>query len=219
MLLISFHIPLDTFKQISVLIYKLQTNTLFSMHVFVMQVCILVKLNPKTNTITDKTNQFLRFRVLRCHRELKLNQPLFNFEYNAWKKVWHLYSEFGTKGVQLELRHPGGRCLKGSSLLDRILFSWNDLLRAPSLSLGKEINQKARVAASMTPPVQASYLLKCVSDRVTDDSGAMISDIILKMNQYRPQEGRWLSRTVLDHQGRECFVVRMRFFLFQDVLH
>lgn len=186
-------------------------NTMFSVHVFIMQVCVMVKLNPKTNTTpTGKSNQFLRFRMLRCHRELKINQPLSNFAYDLWKKGCHLYCEFGTKGVQLELRHPGGRCFKGSSLLDTITFSWNDLLRAPALTLEREINQKVRVVASMTPPVQASYLLKCVPDRVTDDSGAMISDVILRMNQYRPQEGRWLSRTVLDHAGRECFVVRMR---------
>ncbi|KAL0375785.1 UNVERIFIED_CONTAM: hypothetical protein Scaly_0696100 [Sesamum calycinum] len=61
-------------------------------------------------------------------------------------------------------------------------------LRAPSLTLGKEIDERVRTTASITPPVQASYLLKCVPDRVTDDSGAMISDVILKMNQYRPQE-------------------------------
>lgn len=64
---------------------------------------------------------------------------------------------------------------------------------------------------SITPPVQAPYLLKCVPDRVTDDGGAMISDVILRMRNYRPQEGRWLTRTVLDHSGRECFVIRMRY--------
>lgn len=96
-------------------------------------------------------------------------------------------------------------------MVDTITFSWNALLRAPSLTLGRETSEKNKVVASMTPPVQAPYLLKCVSDRdVTDDSGAMISDVILKVNLYRPQEGRWLLRTVLDHAGRECFVLRMR---------
>lgn len=89
-------------------------------------------------------------------------------------------------------------------------FHWNDLLRATSLAREREIDQRMRVVASMTPPVQAPYLLKCVPDRVTDNSGAMICDLILRMNQYHPQEGRWLSRTVLDHAGRECFIVRMR---------
>lgn len=110
----------------------------------------------------------------------------------------------------LDLRHRGGYCFKGSKLQGTIAFSWNDLLRAPSVTSARKINEEVRVFVSLTPPVQAPYLLKCVPDRVTDDTGAMISDVILKLNQYRPQEGRWLSRTVLDHAGRECFIVRVR---------
>lgn len=174
----------------------------------------MVKLNPKTNITAEGTSvEFLRLRMLRCHNELKLNHPLTMFTCDSWKKTWHLFCEFGTRGLVLELRNPKGRCFKGSSLVDTITFSWNALLRAPSLTLGRETSEKVRLFASMTPPVQAPYLLKCVADRTTDDSGAMISDVILKMNQYRPQEGRWLSRTVLDHAGRECFVIRMRFSL------
>lgn len=171
----------------------------------------MVKLNPKTNITEEGTSvEFLRLRMLRCHKELKLNQPVTKFTCDSWKETWHLFCEFGTKGLVLELRHPNGWCFRGSSLVDTITFSWNALLRAPSLTLGRESSEKVRLFTSMTPPVQAPYLLKCVADRVTDDSGAMISDVILKMNQYRPQEGRWLSRTVLDHAGRECFVIRMR---------
>lgn len=147
---------------------------------------------------------------MRCHKDLKLYKPMLNFKPESWKKVWHLYCEFGTKGVTVELRRHGGRLFKGSTLEDSVTFLWNDLLRAPSLSFSKEIDQEVRADASITPPVQAPYLLKCVPDRVTDDSGAMISDVILRMNQYRPQEGRWLSRTVLDHTGKECFVIRIR---------
>ncbi|KDO81775.1 hypothetical protein CISIN_1g014267mg [Citrus sinensis] len=152
---------------------------------------------------------FLRLRMVRCHRELKLGKPISSFSHNSWQKVWHLYCEFGTKGLILELRHPGGTCFKGSTLQGTVEFRWNNLLRAPSLTMEREIEQ-FRVVISITPPVQAQYLLKCVPDRVTDDSGAMISDVILRLNGYRPQEGRWLSRTVLDHAGRECFVVRIR---------
>ncbi|KAF2288275.1 hypothetical protein GH714_005764 [Hevea brasiliensis] len=107
----------------------------------------------------DKKHNFLRLRMLRCHRELKIDKPISSFSLDSWKKASQLY--YG-------------------------------------------------VVASITPPVQAPYLLKCVPDRVTDNSGAMISDVILRMNHYKPQEGRWLSRTVLDHAGRECFVVRIR---------
>jgi hypothetical protein len=149
--------------------------------------------------------------MIRCHSELKLDETISNFPFDSWKKAWHLYCEFGTKGVMLEYRrHGGGNCLKRSSLQDTVSFRWNDLLRSDSLTLEKEVSQQVNVVVSITPPVQASYLLKCVPDRVTDDSGAMISDVFLKMNSYHPQEGRWLSRTVLDHAGRVCFVIRIR---------
>lgn len=140
-----------------------------------------------------------------------MEHPISHFRSESWCNAWHYYCEFGTKGLVIELRRRGGLLSKGSSLLQSISFSWNDVLRAPSLTLAKEIDERLRAMASITPPVQGPYLLKCVPDRVTDDSGAMISDVILKMNHYRPQEGRWLSRTVLDHAGKECFVTRMRY--------
>lgn len=178
-----------------------------------MQVCIFVRLNARMKaTNGDMKHNFLRLRMVRCHRELKLDRSIPDFSYDSWRKAWHLYCEFGTRGFIVEFRGRGGRCFKGSKLVNSMSFSWNDLLRAPSITLTREIDQ-VRVVASVTPPVQAPYLLKCVPDRVTDDSGAMISDVILKLNNYRPQKGRWLSRTVLDHAGRECFVVRIRYVL------
>lgn len=171
---------------------------------------MFVRLRDKTKEMQEDTKRsILRLRMVRCHRELKLEKPISDFPYATWQKAWHLYCEFGTKGVVLELRRRGGSCFKGTSVQETVTFHWNDLLRAPSLTLEKEY-QQVDIVASITPPVQAPYLLKCVPDRVTDDSGAMISDVILRMNQYRPQEGRWLSRTVLDHAGRECFVIRIR---------
>ncbi|XP_047321682.1 uncharacterized protein LOC124925659 [Impatiens glandulifera] len=176
---------------------------------FTLEVCIFVKLK-----MTDRgkvCNEFLRLRVVRCHKELKLDKPLSTFFSDSWQKAWHLYCEFGTRGIDLQLRRKGTWCSKGSSTLeDHFTFLWNDELRETSLSLDRDIGQRVRAVTSITPPVQSSYFLKCVPDRVTDDSGAVISDVILRMNSYRPQEGRWLSRTVLDHAGRECFVVRMR---------
>eukprot|EP00262_Sarcandra_glabra_P017109 TRINITY_DN5760_c0_g1_i2.p1 TRINITY_DN5760_c0_g1~~TRINITY_DN5760_c0_g1_i2.p1 ORF type:complete len:417 (-),score=56.38 TRINITY_DN5760_c0_g1_i2:74-1324(-) len=148
---------------------------------------------------------------MRCHGELKLDKPVSEMSSSdSWRKTWHLYCEFGTRGIALELRRHGGACFKKSKSLKTIIFSWNDLLRAPSLALERQVEGQMRVVASITPPVQVPYLLKCVPDRVTDDSGAMISDVILRMNRYRPQEGRWLCRTVLDHTGRECFIIRIR---------
>ncbi|KAL1549563.1 glycine-rich domain-containing protein 1 isoform X1 [Salvia divinorum] len=178
---------------------------------FLFEVCIAVKLISNTKQVKrNPSRDFLRLRAAKCHRELKMDKPISHFMPETWQKACHIFCEFGTKGLILDLRHHGGFCSRGSTLHDSKLFSWNDLLRAPSLASEKGIDDRARVVTSITPPVQAPYFLKCVPDRVTDDSGAMISDVILKMNQYRPQEGRWLSRTVLDHGGRECFVIRMR---------
>lgn len=47
-------------------------------------------------------------------------------------------------------------------------------------------------------------------DRVTDDRGAMVSNLILRLRRYEPQAGRWISRTVLNHIGKEIFVIRIR---------
>ncbi|XP_028184545.1 uncharacterized protein LOC114371271 isoform X3 [Glycine soja] len=178
---------------------------------FLLEACVFVRLKQRITTLQkDINHDFLHLRIVRCHSELKLDKALSKFTNDSWKKAWHFYCEFGTKGVMFEYRRHGGNCLRGSSLLDTVSFRWNDLLRADSLTLEKEVSQQVNVVTSITPPVQAPYLLKCVPDRVTDDSGAMISDVILKMNSYRPQEGRWLSRTVLDHAGRVCFVIRIR---------
>ncbi|KAL2469130.1 hypothetical protein Fot_50706 [Forsythia ovata] len=178
---------------------------------FLFELCVSVKLNSKMKQVQGNfSRDFLRLRMVKCHRELKLDEPVSKFTSESWKKAWHLYCEFGTKGMILELRQQANHCFKGSTLQHSVKYTWNDLLRALSLTSDKEVDQRLRAVASITPPMQASYLLKCVPDRVTDDSGAMISDVILRMNQYRPQEGRWLSRTVLDHAGRECFVIRMR---------
>ncbi|TYH46295.1 hypothetical protein ES332_D11G326500v1 [Gossypium tomentosum] len=179
---------------------------------FLLEACVFVRLNDRRKaTNIDNKHKFLRLRMLRCHRELKLEKPITDFSCDSWRKAWHLYCEFGTKGLMVELRCRGGSTLsfKGSKLVKSMVFCWNDLVRAPCITLRRDV-EEMRVVASITSPIQAPYLLKCVPDRVTDDSGAMVSDVILKLNNYRPQKGRWLSRTVLDHAGRECFVVRIR---------
>ncbi|XP_028779518.1 uncharacterized protein LOC114735906 [Neltuma alba] len=176
-----------------------------------LEVYVFLRLNSRTKALQKDINRdFLRLRVVRCHSELKLDKAFSSLLFDSWEKAWQIYCEFGTKGVILERRGHGGNCIRRSSLHDTVTFLWNDLLRANSLTLEKELNGHVTVVTSISPPVQAPYLLKCVPDRVTDDSGAMISEVILKMNNYRPQEGRWLSRTVLDHAGRECFVIRIR---------
>ncbi|KAL8188845.1 hypothetical protein R6Q57_029600 [Mikania cordata] len=178
---------------------------------FLLKVNMLVKQTPMLNTLqTDVSKELLRFQFLRCHRDFKINNPISAIPSDSWRNVADLCCEFGTKGVVLELRRKGGVCFKGSKLIESKTFMWNELLRAPSITLDTMVDRRLRVFVSITPPAQGPYLLKSVPDRVTDDSGAMVSEVILKVNQYRPQEGRWLSRTVLDHAGRECFVIRMR---------
>ncbi|KAJ4968808.1 hypothetical protein NE237_015509 [Protea cynaroides] len=180
---------------------------------FLLEVCIFVKSNLKELEKGTK-DEFLRLSTIKCHKELRIDEPIVDGV--SWRRTWRLYCEFGTKGVVIERRrHGGGFFRRTSTLIDKVVFLWNELLRAPSLIQANEMKHQTeqlslRVMASITPPVQAPYLLKCVPDRVTDDSGAMISDEILRMNSYRPQEGRWLSRTVLDHAGRDCFVIRIR---------
>ncbi|XP_042518846.1 uncharacterized protein LOC122092680 [Macadamia integrifolia] len=182
---------------------------------FLLEVCVFVGSKVRVNEMEKVTKQeFLRLCSIKCHKELRIDKPI--VDGGSWRRTWHLYCEFGTRGVVIERRRRGGVFFRRTStLIDKVVFPWNDLLRAPSLTLANEMEQQTEqlcltVVASITPPVQAPYLLKCVPDRVTDDSGAMISDVILRMNSYHPQEGRWLSRTVLDHAGRECFVIRIR---------
>ncbi|XP_077240674.1 enolase (DUF1399) isoform X2 [Tasmannia lanceolata] len=177
---------------------------------FLLEVCLFVKGKWDEKDSKETKNTFLRLRTVRCHMELKIDKPISDMSSQSWQKRWQLFCEFSTRGVVVEVRQQGSGCLRNSKLHKMVAFSWNDLLRAPSLTLEREVGLQMRVIASITPPVQAPYLLKCVPDRVTDDKGAMISDVILKMNRYHPQEGRWLSRTVLDHAGRECFIIRIR---------
>ncbi|CAB4315682.1 unnamed protein product [Prunus armeniaca] len=149
---------------------------------FLLEVCVFVRLRDKMKEMQeDMKRNVLRLRMVRCHRELSLKNPSPTFPIHHGEKL-------GISTVSLE---PKESYLRFASVV-------------------AHEDQQVKIVASITPPVQAPYLLKCVPDRVTDDSGAMISDLILRMNQYRPQEGRWLSRTVLDHAGRECFVIRIR---------
>ncbi|CAA7047244.1 unnamed protein product [Microthlaspi erraticum] len=180
---------------------------------FVLELCIFIRMN--VNEAMDRS--FLRLRVGRGHRKLQLEKKMTDLSLDAsssWQRVWHLYCEFGTQGVVLEShcdRSRGRGICFGSGKAEAVIaFPWNDLLRAHSLASGRLLGKQVSVFASVTPPVQAPYLLRFVPDRVTDDSGDMVSDSIQRTNNFSPQEGRWLTRTVLDHSGRECFVIRIR---------
>ncbi|XP_039114218.1 uncharacterized protein LOC120249688 [Dioscorea cayenensis subsp. rotundata] len=177
---------------------------------FLLEVCVFLKGKWESKEGKDVNKMFMRLKTVRCHREMKLEKPIAKLQFKNWQRIWQLYCEFGTRGIVIEVRNQRSNCIGNSKMLKQVVFWWNDLLRVTSLTLTRELNVQMRAMASITPPVQAPYFLKCVPDRVTDDSGAMISDVILRMKEYHPQEGRWLSRTVLDHAGRECFVVRSR---------
>lgn len=174
---------------------------------FLMEVFVFLKGELDSEHISK---EFLRLRAQRCHRSLKLDKPMANLSCKNWQKTWHLYCEFATRGLTIEVRRSMSGCFRNSKILKNISFSWNDMLHEKSLILTEELDARMRVMSSITPPIQAPFLLKCVPDRVTDDGGAMISDVILRMRTYRPQEGRWLTRTVLDYGGKECFVIRIR---------
>ncbi|KAH7847265.1 hypothetical protein Vadar_023938 [Vaccinium darrowii] len=96
---------------------------------FLLEVCVYVKLDSKTKGMQGKTlRELLHLRMVRCHKELKIDKQISSFPLGSWQKAWHLYCEFGTRGVVLELRDRGGRCFEGSTMKDMGTFHWNDLL-------------------------------------------------------------------------------------------
>lgn len=190
---------------------------------YVMEVCILIKGIARADNREDFRNLFLRLKAIDSYKTLRAEKPLAKLcSDTSWNKPWVLQCEANTRGLKLDLRSYINTCfgpLKTSRRLKKLVLLWHEILQSPSLTLDKSIPVRSnsdaelsclRVVASITPPIRAPYLLKCVPDRVTDDTGAMVSDYVLRMNSYRPQEGRWISRTVLNHAGKECFVVRMR---------
>eukprot|EP01018_Ginkgo_biloba_P004606 Gb_23373 [translate_table: standard] len=197
---------------------------------FVMEVCILMKAIPNSGNKEEFKNLFVRLRALDSYKQLKIDKPLGmpTSDFSEWHKLWILQCESSSRGLILELSSHVMTCLgaSGSSRrLEKLVFVWEEILKSRSLTMERIIRMKSkvlqsssggsdrpqiRIVTSITPPIQAPYLFKCVPDRVTDDSGAMLSDIILRMNKYTPQAGRWISRTVLNHSGKECFVIRIR---------
>lgn len=192
--------------------------------------CILIRSATNVTTEAQKNiSLFVRLRALQAHKLLKLDTPVVPFNPNPqWQKLWLLHCEVATGGVVLELRCRVEGCqsmINRSKLIGSNVLTWADLQDSPMLSIETLFTLKEkrwaldkrkaplqlRLGASITPPVQGPYLLKSVPDRITDDTGAMLSNLILKMNKYQPQRGRWISRTVLNHMGKECFVIRIRY--------
>ncbi|CAK9857891.1 unnamed protein product [Sphagnum jensenii] len=197
-------------------------------------VCIMMKVaNAVALGKESSKDLFVRLKVLEAHKLLKLescislNNSGANFV--QWEKLWLLQCEMRTKGVVIELRQSVEGCLQPLSKIKRtagLKLTWQELLKTPMLSLDaafsvkdkrfmntnhlKQSSLQLHIGASITPPVQGAYLFKAVPDRVTDDKGRMLSNIMLRLNKYEPQIGRWISQTVLNHSGRECFVIRIR---------
>jgi hypothetical protein len=167
----------------------------------------------------ESADLFVRLKALESYKLLKVDAPVGPLSNEPqWQKLWSLQCEAKTKGVVLELRHHVDGCLRSLRKTKRLggtKIMWQELQKTPMLSqeavmtLGKKRLQ-LRLGVSMTPPVQGSYLLKSVPDRVTDDKGQMLSSTIVRMRRNQPQSGRWVSRTVLNHAGKESFVIRIR---------
>ncbi|KAG0591822.1 hypothetical protein KC19_1G204700 [Ceratodon purpureus] len=197
----------------------------------VSQVCVAIKGSSSMMAAKGKESGdlFVRLKALESYKLLKVDAPVAPFSIEPqWQKLWSLQCEVKTKGVILELRyHVDGcfRTLRKTKRLGGTKITWQELQKTPMLSqeavltVGKKRfspdTEKRHplqlcLGISMTPPVQGSYLLKSVPDRVTDDKGQMLSSTIVRMRRNQPQSGRWVSRTVLNHAGKENFVIRIR---------
>uniref|UniRef100_A0A7I4FBT1 GRPD C-terminal domain-containing protein n=1 Tax=Physcomitrium patens TaxID=3218 RepID=A0A7I4FBT1_PHYPA len=195
----------------------------------VVQVCVLMKC--VTNMVAigkENSDLFIRLRTLDAYTLLKLDTPVVPLTQDPqWQKLWALQCETKTKGVTLELRSHVDGCMRTfhkTKRIGRARLTWQDLQKAPTLSHEivfplhekryKSIESRQplqlRLDVSITPPVQAAYFLKSLPDRVTDDQGAMLSGTILRKRRWEPQAGRWISRTVVNHAGKENFVIRIR---------
>ncbi|XP_024394182.1 glycine-rich domain-containing protein 2 isoform X1 [Physcomitrium patens] len=195
----------------------------------VLQVCILIKCTTAmVPNGREGGDLFVRLRTLDAYTLLKIEAPVLPFSHETqWQKLWVLQCETKTKGMVLELRYHVEGCMRTfrkTKCIGRAKLTWHELQKAPMLYHdvmfplsakrfnSPESKQSCQVGleVSITPPVQAAYLLKSVPDRVTDDSGAMLSSVILRRRHNEPQSGRWISRTVLNHAGKETFVIRIR---------
>ncbi|KAJ7529008.1 hypothetical protein O6H91_15G030100 [Diphasiastrum complanatum] len=226
------NLPKAKFQELSIIMswdeYPKDINTkLVSLHPrHMIEVCISGRNTRAVAAVEENLDLFVRLSTLDSHKSLKLDRFMPCGADSPWQRLYLLQCEICTKGVTLELRRPVKSWVKSlgsSKLIGDCELSWKEMQKASMLVVEKpfKFNSKKEfmeglsglqlhLAASITPPVQAPYLLKIVPDRVTDDSGAMLSNIILRMNKYHPQQGRWITRTVLNHHGAECFVIRIR---------
>ncbi|KAI5064456.1 hypothetical protein GOP47_0021126 [Adiantum capillus-veneris] len=192
---------------------------------YVLEVCVHIKSAARREQSQKRADQlFLRMQMVDACRNFKHHVSVEKYRHDTvWHKLWSMQCEASTKGIVVDLIANVSACLVApifsKKVLGQVTVSWNELEKEPLLESAKSLTMKKSshvsdtlvVLTSITPPVQAPYLLKALLDRVTDNTGAMISKKVLRLNKNEPQEGRWITRTVLDHAGRECFIIRMRF--------
>lgn len=187
---------------------------------YVLEVCVHVKSALNSENLQGTADDlFLGMKMMESCKSFKHQVSVKSYRYDTvWHKLWWMQCEVSTKGLVIELKSHTIKCFGASTLLGQVSVSWKELEKETLLASEKPLIMKNTnhssnpwiILASITPPVQAPYLFKALLDRVTDDDGAMISKRMLRLNKYKPQEGRWMSRTVLNHAGKECFVIRIR---------
>ncbi|KAH7388396.1 hypothetical protein KP509_16G074000 [Ceratopteris richardii] len=204
-----------------------QSFDINSQHAFlqprhVVEVCIHFRSVLNSKIPEDGDSLFLRVRTMQACRKFRNQISLEGYGSNAsWQKLWCMQCEVSTQGIVIDLILKGANCFIApliSKKLDQITVSWKELQKRPCFESEQtlktrnkgHVSDSVMVLSSITPPIQAPYLLRALLDRVTDDTGAMISKKIVRINKNKPQVGRWMSRTVLDHAGRECFIIRIR---------
>lgn len=189
----------------------------------VLEVCVHVKSAFCTESMQETADDlFLGVRTIESCKKFKHRISAKGHTHDTvWHKVTSMQCDVSTKGLIFDLTCYTLKCFETpffSTLLGQVTISWKELEKAALLTIEKNFTMKSAsqgsspwtILASITPPVQAPYLFKALLDQVTDDDGAMISKRMMRCNKYKPQEGRWMSRTVLNHAGEECFIIRIR---------
>ncbi|CAI5951978.1 unnamed protein product [Closterium sp. NIES-64] len=157
----------------------------------------------------------------------------------AWRQRWALEAEVATAGLQFELRAESGTFwggLWGPRIVGSGGITWEEVLSRPALLVDRQvalapvdlltavgIRGDGDDAAGGNKAAGASGGADGsgggerggsggagVFMRGTDDNGAMICEEIAVQRDFRPQYGRWGSRTVYNHEDKEVFVIRKR---------
>lgn len=205
----------------------LKTRMTFEAHVMVWEVAGLGPPPP------GGENMFVEIRAMNA--AAKFSRKTFSLQHAPgwpapeWRHRWVMECEQETTGLHFELKAETKgfwTALFGSRSFGSASLEWRQVFQTPALFLDRQVAlshlltdltgkpgdrpPRLRVSVSTTAPAPGPYLLRSFFMRGTDDNGAMISEEFLCRQNFRPQVGRWVSRTVVDHRDREVFVVRRR---------